>query len=1052
MLDASITKHEPHPDQATCPHHAMYTKHEPQPDQATCPHYAMYTKTSPSEEPQLGNAQEDEQHYGTKATEETCSTGSSSWGPLEDGEPSQRPYPFGETTAEVCAIAISPEPDPHVNEADDDDPSEANPGQEEEPDLEPWVRDFLEQELAQFETLTGVTHIAEHVITMNDDRPIKQRYYPKNPAMQRIIDEQVDELLKNNCIEPSKSPHSTPIVLVGKKSGDVRMCIDYRQLNANSIPDAYPLPRIHHILERLRNAKYISTLDLKSGYWQIPMARGSQEYTAFTVPERGLFHWKVIPGASLEEHVCNLGEVLRRLRHANLRLNRAKCKFFRRSLVYLGHVIIGEGIHTDPDKIAAVRELQPPATCRKLRRCLGIASWYRRCVPNFADIVQPMSLLFKKGQKWDWKPEQQAAFEELKARLTEAPVLACPDFSEKFVLQTDERLQAWSRTDPTAAGSRTGYRPSIPSSRPPARRGGLRALEAVRRVRPPSQSTSRVPRPSHHATTIARISQRYYWPGLFRNVARYVKQCEKCQKFKVSQLKPAGRMLTRQVEEPLGTLCADFIGPLPRSKHGNTMLLVFFDAFTKWVELIPLRKATSAHLERAFRENILIRFGHMAGRADEPSEAEGLILGERAGHSNRYPRRPHNADYEVHSPYNSDDSRGTDPTPDTRRREWDRLPDSSAVGNIFADEVNRQGAGNFELPILDHEDYAEVLAAVGDILQKNLYERGLPSAVIEVAEDLSWEEIDWVEIPADWRTFGLGTMVPAVVLDAVAVSRPKAPTLGQKRFLVEAEGKMFQVHISHAGRVTVALRPPNAAQRHQPQHLVCVCDNRAGFTRREYPRPSAVSSEDHTRSVRSEEKQQYLFCKQRPSPVHHAWELQSPVCGPSYRHTDSLPTDPTWRPDLRGVEGTLGRRDIVIRFLFSGLHPLAPPGRSELESQLWGGKARGERRNGSRESLLVLLDQSWVRSQVIRADFQAGTSAYPLTLPPLCPVVPDDLQIFCKQTLAGLRRRPRLKKLRYSIEKTLARSRKLYYWINMNTQIKKLVYACEICEKIRRNN
>ncbi|KAL7723811.1 hypothetical protein ACLKA6_001541 [Drosophila palustris] len=168
--------------------------------------------------------QEDEEDHEAQTTEEIRSTRSSSWGPLEDGEPSQRPYPFGETTIEVCAIAIPPEPDPYVNEADDDDPSEAKPGQEEEPELEPWVRDFLERELAQFETLTGVTHIAEHVITMKDDRPIKQRYYPKNPAMQRIIDEQVDELLKNNCIEPSKSPHSAPIVLVGKKTGDVRMC------------------------------------------------------------------------------------------------------------------------------------------------------------------------------------------------------------------------------------------------------------------------------------------------------------------------------------------------------------------------------------------------------------------------------------------------------------------------------------------------------------------------------------------------------------------------------------------------------------------------------------------------------------------------------------------------------------------------------------------------------------------------------------------------------------------------------------------------------------
>ncbi|KAL7724306.1 hypothetical protein ACLKA6_006054 [Drosophila palustris] len=160
--------------------------------------------------------------------------------------------------------------------------------------------------------------------------------------------------------------------------------------------------------------------------------------------------------------------------------------------------------------------------------------------------------------------------------------------------------------------------------------------------------------------------------------------------------------------------------------------------------------------------------------------------------------------------------------------------------------------------------------------------------------------------------------------------------------------------------------------------------------------------------------------EEEPSPVYQAWEHQSPVRGPSYRHTDSLPTDPTWRPDLRGVEGILGRRDIVIRFLLSGLHPLAPPGRSELASKIWRRKARGERRNGSRESLLVLLDQSWVRSQVIRADFRAGTSAYPLTLSPLCPVVPDDLQIFCKQTLAGLRRRPRLEKLPVGPEKLAA--------------------------------
>jgi len=191
------------------------------------------------------------------------------------------------------------------------------------------------------------------------------------------------------------------------------------------------------------------------------------------VPGRGLYHWKVMPfglhsapatfqraldsvigpdlethafaylddiiviGATLEEHDLHRQEVFQRLRKANLRLNSKKCSFFKRSLVYLGHVISEEGIHKDPEKIAAVRQLSPHTTCKELRRCLGIASWYRRFVPNFASIVQPMSGLLKKRRQWQWQQEQQDAFEEPKRKLTEAPVLACPDFSEKFVLQTD---------------------------------------------------------------------------------------------------------------------------------------------------------------------------------------------------------------------------------------------------------------------------------------------------------------------------------------------------------------------------------------------------------------------------------------------------------------------------------------------------------------------------------------------------------------------------------------------------------------------------------------
>ncbi|KAL7724485.1 hypothetical protein ACLKA6_007314 [Drosophila palustris] len=696
------------------------------------------------------------------------------------------PTPLGETTTEVCAIAIPQEPDPHVNEADDDDPSEAKPGQEEEPELEPWVRDFLERELAQFETLTGVTHIAEHVITMKDDRPINQRYYPKNPAMQRIIDEQVNELLKNNCIEPSKSPHSAPIVLVGKKTGDVRMCIDYRQLNANSIPDAYPLPRIHHILERLRNARYISTLDLKSGYWQIPMARGSREYTAFTVPRRGLFHWKVMPfglhsapatfqraldsvigpdmepyafaylddiivsGATLKEHVRNLGEVLRRLRQANLRLNRAKCKFFRRSLVYLGHVISGEGIHTDPDKIAAVRELQPPTTCRELRRCLGIASWYRRFVPNFADIVQPMSLLLKKGQKWDWKLEQQAAFEELKARLTEAPVLACPDFSEKFVLQTDasdcglgavltQQHQGAERV--IAYVSRRLVKAEENYSA--TEKECLAIVWAIRKLRCYLEGyrfdvvtdhlalkwLNSIDNPTGRIARWALELQHYQFDIHYRRGKQNVvadalsRQPLEVTLQMAKEEEPSCKWITRLTkrirEAPdrfpdftiEGSQVYRHLGHRPEEEnyHGNTMLLVFFDAFTKWVELIPLRKATSAHLERAFREAIL---------------------------SSSWP----------------------------------------------VDRTNRQRPKG--------SSSANARATAGNTLV------GLT--------------MDWVPVPAGWRAFGLGAHIPGVVVDAVEVSRPKTLMRGPKKFVVEADGQRFQVRITRGGQVTVFLRPPKA--------------------------------------------------------------------------------------------------------------------------------------------------------------------------------------------------------------------------------------------------
>lgn len=146
------------------------------------------------------------------------------------------------------------------------------------------IRTFIEEELQKFRELHGLSTAAQHRIIMNDDRPFKLRYAARNPAMQAIIDSKINELLANGCIEPSRSAYSSPITLAQKKNGTWRLCMDFRHLNSKSEPDAYPLPRISTILDRLRDAKYVSSLDLKDGYWQIPVEPSSRKYTMLLSP------------------------------------------------------------------------------------------------------------------------------------------------------------------------------------------------------------------------------------------------------------------------------------------------------------------------------------------------------------------------------------------------------------------------------------------------------------------------------------------------------------------------------------------------------------------------------------------------------------------------------------------------------------------------------------------------------------------------------------------------------------------------------------------------
>lgn len=322
----------------------------------------------------------------------------------------------------------------------------------------------------------GKTNLIEHFIDTGNQKPFKVNPFPLSPAMQKHLNLEIDKMLELNVIKPSKSPWSSPVLLVRKKSGEYRFCFDGRRLNAITKNDAYPLPRLNSILDKLREARFISSVDLKSAFWQVPLEASSQEKTAFSVLGRGLFEFSVMPfglnnaaqtqqrlmdaifgpemepnvfvylddiivvNNNFEEHIKTLREVYNRLKNAGLTVNVEKCEFCRKSLKYLGYVVDERGLHTDPDKVSAVVNYPVPRTTTEIKRFMGMCSWYRRFVNNFSTIVAPINELLrgkKKGNQIQWSKEAEASFAQIKNALISAPVLSAPDFNNDFIVQSD---------------------------------------------------------------------------------------------------------------------------------------------------------------------------------------------------------------------------------------------------------------------------------------------------------------------------------------------------------------------------------------------------------------------------------------------------------------------------------------------------------------------------------------------------------------------------------------------------------------------------------------
>lgn len=318
----------------------------------------------------------------------------------------------------------------------------------------------------------GRTSLLTHTIDTGTASPIRQSVRRIPPAKKQEVNQLLETMLKKDVIQPSCSPWAAPIVLVQKKDGSTRFCVDYRKLNSVTRKDAYPLPRIDDTLDTLHGSRWFSTLDLASGYWQVEVAKADQHRTAFCTPS-GLYEFKVMPfglcnapatfqrlmdliltglqwssclvylddiiilGKTFSDHLHNIQQVFQRIREAGLKLQPPKCTFFQKKVTYLGHIVSPEGISVDPRKVDKVRHWPTPQNAKNVQQFLGLANYYRRFIRGFAELAKPLHRLTEHNVAFAWTKDCQISFDHLCHKLTTTPILAYPDFTKPFILDTD---------------------------------------------------------------------------------------------------------------------------------------------------------------------------------------------------------------------------------------------------------------------------------------------------------------------------------------------------------------------------------------------------------------------------------------------------------------------------------------------------------------------------------------------------------------------------------------------------------------------------------------
>ncbi|PAA69928.1 hypothetical protein BOX15_Mlig033625g1 [Macrostomum lignano] len=339
---------------------------------------------------------------------------------------------------------------------------------------------YFNSQISRSNADLGHTNLHEMGIELIDPKakPVAQPYRRTTPAQKEFLDQNIAQMLEQGVIEECDSDWVSPIVLVKKKDGTQRLCIDYRAVNKLIKPCSFPLPLIEESFDSLAGATVFSSLDLTSAYWQVGIKEEARDYTAFACPQ-GTFRWKVVPfgiktapanfaklmhkvfrpllmkvsliylddiiikAVNNDQMIAHLALVLWQLRKAGLKIKPSKCELFKDKVAFLGFVVSSRGIEADPAKTQAVQDWPKPLSKKQLLSFLGFANYYRKFVPRFSIIATPLYALAKKDAPFLWQPHHERAFQELKHSLCSPPILAYPDLSAKgreFILDCDSSL------------------------------------------------------------------------------------------------------------------------------------------------------------------------------------------------------------------------------------------------------------------------------------------------------------------------------------------------------------------------------------------------------------------------------------------------------------------------------------------------------------------------------------------------------------------------------------------------------------------------------------